>query len=288
MILKYPKFMARTISEIEKGILDGIAADVVLSPLSTSTSKMSVWRLLARIVATSIWTVEVLFDTLKAEVNEIIATLKPHTARWYANKAKAFQYGFTLGVDSDTYDNTGFTEEQIEDSLIIKYSAVTEQNDGKLRIKVATEATDLEPLSVPQKAAFTEYMKRVKDAGVKMVIDSLAADKLKLTLKIYYDPLILNVDGQRIDGADSEPVQKAVKYFLKNQPFNGVFVLAYLVDALQKVEGVVIPHIVNCLTQYGAFPFVSVDVQYLPDAGYMRIESDSDLVIEFIAQSQLK
>jgi hypothetical protein len=219
----------------------------------------------------------------------LLARLKPHTLRWYATKALAFQYGFNLAIDSDTYDNTGFTEEQIDDSLIIKYAAVTEGDDKKLRIKIVTETNgDLAPLSTPQKNAFTEYMKRVKDAGVKLQIDSLVADSLKLSLKIFYDPLTLNSDGQRIDGQQSEPVQDAVKTFLKNQPFNGVFVIAYLVDELQKVDGVVIPHVVSCETKYGAFTFTAVDVQYVPDAGYLRFENDADLTIEFIPQTQLK
>jgi len=279
--------MARTIAEIQQAMIDAIQADPVLAPVSTSTSLTAIWRLWTRIVATAQYTVEVLFDTFKAEVNELLAVLKPHSLRWYANKAKQFQYGFNLALDSDTYDNTGFTQDQIDASMIVKYSAVTEA-EGRLRIKVATENTDLAPLSSPQKDAFAEYMSRIKDAGVRINIESQVADKLKLGLKIYYDPLILDSAGSRIDGTESEPVQKAVNSFLKNQPFNGVFVLAYLVDALQKVEGVVIPHVESCLTQYGAFPFVTVNVQYLPDAGYMRFENTGDLTIEFIPQSQLQ
>lgn len=280
--------MARTIDEIQQSMLDGIAADPILAPVSTSTSKVSIFRLFTRIIAACAWTVEILFDTHKAENLELLSALKPHSLRWYARKALAFQYGFSLASDSDTYDNTTFTEEQIEDSLIVKYSAVTEGNDKKLRIKVATEDIDLEPLTAPQLAALTEYMQRIKDAGVKLIIESNAADKLKLSLKIFYDPLILNNTGQRIDGSENEPVQKAVKSFLKSLPFNGVFVMAFLVDALQKVDGVIIPHVLSCSTSYGAFPFTSVDVQYIPDAGYLRFETDADLVLEFTPQAQLQ
>jgi hypothetical protein len=280
--------MARTIDEIQQSMLDAIAADTVLAPVATSTSKVAIFRLFTRIVATCAWTVEVLFDTLKAEVNEMLAALKPHTLRWYAGKALAFQYGFSLPIDSDKYDNTGFTEEQVDDSMIVKYVAVTEGDDKRLRVKVATEGTDLEPLTAPQLEAFSEFMARIKDAGVKLRIDSNIPDKIKLALKVFYDPLILNGNGQRIDGSESEPVQKAVKNYLKNLPFNGMFVLAYLTDALQKVDGVVIPHIVTCSTSYGALPFTSVDVKYLPDAGYLRFLVDGDLTIEFIPQSQLQ
>lgn len=280
--------MARTISEIQQTMLDEIAGDATLSTVATSTSKVAIYRLFTRIVATCAWTLEVLYDTLKVELNDLLAALKPHSLRWYANKAKDFQYGFTLPIDTDKYDNTGVSEDDIEAAQIVRYSAVTEGEDGKLRIKVAKEGADLEPLSAPELASFTEYIARIKDAGVRVLITSNTPDKLKLTLQIYYDPLILNSSGQRIDGADLEPVQNAVKNYLKNLPFNGVFVLAYLVDALQQVEGVVIPHVVTCATSYAAVPFTTVNVQYLPDAGYLRFENPADLVIEFIPQTQLQ
>lgn len=279
--------MARTIDEIQAEIIGYIQADPLLSTVCTSTSKTAIWRLLTRVAATCAWTVEMLFDTLKAEIIALIDLLKPHSLRWYANKAKDFQYGFSLLIDSDKYDNTGFTDDEVEASKIVKYAAVTEQTKS-LRVKVATEGADLEPLTDPQLAAFVEYMARIKDAGVKLQIDSLPADKLQLSLKIFYDPLILNAAGERIDGTSLTPVQTAVRNYLKNLPFNGTFVLAYLIDAIQLVDGVVIPHIVSCEATYGELPFTAVDVKYLPDSGYLRFENNEDLVLEFIAQGQLK
>lgn len=281
--------MARTIAEIQQAMLDEIAADAVLSGVATNSSKMAIYRLWTRIVASVAWTIEVLFDTLKAELNELLAVLKPHSLRWYAQKAKDFQYGYELPIDTDKYDNTGLTDDEIEESQIVKYSAVTEGEDSKLRIKVAKEADDLEPLDAPELEAFTEYMARVKDAGVRLLISSNTPDKLKMEWDIYYDALILNAQGQRIDGSSPTPVQDAIKNYLKNLPFNGVFVLAYMVDAIQLVDGVVIPHIKQCLTSYAAFDFTAVNVQYLPDAGYLRFEDEEvDLVVNFIPQTPLQ
>ncbi|NOS94529.1 MAG: nucleotidyltransferase [Cyclobacteriaceae bacterium] len=279
--------MARTIDEIQQSIITEVQADTTLAPVATSTSKTALWRLWTRVVAIAAWTVEVLFDTLKAEVNELLAVLKPHTLKWYATKAKAFQYGYSLPDDTDLYDNTGLTETQISDSQIVKYVAVVEQTKN-LRLKVAKLATDLAPLSAPELTAFREYMARVKDAGVKLIIDSNVADKLKLNIEIYYDPLILNDAGQRIDGSDLQPVQNAINKYLQNLPFNGVFVLAYLVDELQKVDGVVIPNITQALSSYGLFSFTSINVKYQPDSGYLRFENPTDLVITWIAQSPLQ
>lgn len=279
--------MARTIDEIQASMITEVQGDPVLAPVATSTSKTALWRLWTRIVATCAWTVEVLFDTLKAEVKELLDVLKPHSLRWYATKARAFQYGYMLPIDSDKYDNTGLTETQISDSQIVKYVAVVEQVKN-LRIKVAKLGTDLEPLNGAELTAFSEYMARVKDAGVKLVIDSLPADKLKLTIDIYYDPLILNNVGQRIDGSDLEPVKNAITKYLQNLPFNGVFVLAYLVDELQKVSGVTIPNVTLAQYSFALFPFNSISVKYQPDSGYLRFQNPTDLVLNYIPQSPLQ
>lgn len=266
-------------------MLESIQADRTLSGLS-STSKVSLWRLFTYVVAYCAWTVEKLFDILKTEVNDIVLRMKPHTARWYAEKTLAFQYGFSLLQDSDAYSNTGFTDEQIATSKIIKYVAIVEQ-EKSLRVKVATENGDLQSLDEIQLAAFREYMSRIKDAGVRLQIESQPADKLRCSIAIYYDPLILDGNGQRLDGTNNEPVQTAVKNYLRNLPFNGSLVLAYLTDTLQQIEGVVIPHVVECSAQYGALPFTTIAVQYIPDAGYLRFADPSDLKVTFIPQSQI-
>jgi hypothetical protein len=155
-------------------------------------------------------------------------------------------------------------------------------------MKVAKLGTDLEPLAAGELTAFRAYMARVKDAGVSLQIDSLVADKLKLELDVYYNPLILNSIGQRIDGSDLEPVKNAITKYLQNLPFNGVFVLTYLVDELQKVDGVTIPKVKVAQAKYGLFPFTSINELYQPDSGYLRFEVPGDLVLNYIPQSPLQ
>lgn len=277
--------MARSITTIQNNIIAGVAANATLSPLLTSTSRVSIWRLLALVVATAIWTLETLFDIHVAGVNETISKLKPHSLRWYAEKATAFQFGYNLVDDADYYDNTGIDETTIEASKVVAYAAVVEQDRG-LRIKVARDTGDLAALTAPQLEAFEEYMKRIKDAGVRLNITSSAADELKLNIELYYNPLVLNSAGGRLDGTVSEPVQDAVKEYLKNLPFNGVFVLQNLIDVLQLVDGVKIAHLVGAQARYGLLPFQSFAVKYLPDAGYLRIPNTGDLTITFIPYSE--
>lgn len=290
--------MARSITDIKKALTDSFMSNqVIIAAYGLDTSKtfddqfssVSIESILFSIVATCQWTLETLFDLHKTEVTGIIDNMKPHSLRWYANMAKAFEYGYELAPEEDYYDNTGLTDDQIAESKIVAYSAVVEQ-EKNLRVKVAKiDGDDLAALDATEKAAFDEYMNRVKDAGVKLVIDSLPADSLKLTLRIFYNPLVLDSSGARLDGTGSTPVQDAINDYLKKLPFNGWLVLAYLIDALQKVDGVIVPVLDQAQAAYGTLPYSAIDVKYNPDAGYLRVlNPDTDLNIEFIPQSVIK
>jgi hypothetical protein len=254
----------------------------VLGTLLTSTSRVAVWRLLARVVATAIWTLETLYDLFREEVQNTIAQLKPHSLLWYSNKAKAFQYGFNLPPDSDVYNNTNVDEQAVADSQIVRFAAVVEQDRG-LRLKIAKEvAGDLAPLTPAEMEAFAEYMRRIKDAGVRLNITSTPADSLILSLTIFYNPLILNNQGQRLDGTNNTPVQQAIQDYLRNLPFNGVFLLQDLTDVLQRVEGVRTVYISNAQARYGSLPYQSFAIRYQPDSGYLRFVQPNHLTVLFL------
>ncbi|MDO4763827.1 MAG: nucleotidyltransferase [Flavobacteriaceae bacterium] len=271
--------MARSIQEIQDEIIRQKEQEVSLSELN-SPSKVSIWRLWTYITAFAIWTLEKIFDQHKREVRLALSELKPHTARWYRNKALAFQYGFNLIIDSDQFNNEGRTEDEINNSKIVKYSAVTESEaESRLIVKIATEQNEeLQPISQGQKAAFEAYMNEIKDAGVRISVINYLPDILKLQMKIYRDPLVLDENGQSIITGE-KPVEKAIKNYLKNLPFNGELVLAHLVDELQKVEGVKIPHIILAESKWidagtnGYGQFQTVEVKTIPVSGYFKIEN---------------
>ena len=87
--------MARTIDQINQSILDKLTVTPALAGL-TSTSTVSIFRLVAYVVAGTIWTLETLFDRHRAETDEKMAVAKPGTAAWYARIVKQFQQGDTL------------------------------------------------------------------------------------------------------------------------------------------------------------------------------------------------
>jgi len=272
--------MARTIAQIQQSIIDAKTADPNLSAL-TSTSNVAIWRLWTYIIAFCQWTLETFFDLHVSEVTGIIAAQKAHTLQWYATMAKAFQYGYSLTIDSDTYSVIDTTAQ------IVNYAAAIEYTNGLkgLRIKVATlSGSTLSPLSIPQLAAFTAYMQAIKDAGVRLTISSANADSLKLNLNIYYNAMVLDAAGARLDGTEATPVQDAIDKYLENLPFNGLYINFELLEALKAVDGVIIPELVSAQYYYAGNPgYTSITTEYTPDAGYIRVITRStDLTLNFI------
>ena len=274
--------MARTIQEIQTLILQAKAQEPALNELNSS-SKVAIWRLWVYIIAVAIWSLEKLFDQHRADIDKRLAELKPHTARWYRSKALAFQYGFDLLPDSDKFNNQGHTEEAIEASKIVKYSAVIEsKNEGRLIVKIAGEqGNTLQPITDTQKQAFEAYLQEIKDAGVRLSVVNYQPDILHLQMKIVYDPLVLDSNGQSILHA-TKPVEETIKNYLKRLPFNGELVLAHLIDVLQQAEGVKIPHLVLAQSKnitigggYGAFE--TIEISKIPTAGYFTIDNFNDI-----------
>jgi len=271
--------MARTIEQIQTSLLTEKANVTELAGL-TSSSKTAIWRLMIYIMSFAIYAFEVILDKHYSDVTQKLTEEKAHTARWYRSKALAFQYGFDLVVDSDEFNNTGYTTDQIEVSKIVKYAAVVEaSNDSRLIVKIAGENNgELSQLDNQEVTSFRQYMSEIRDAGVKLTVINYEADKLFLDLQINYDPLVLSANGQHLINANY-PVVDAIKAYMKELPFNGELVLAHLVDKLQQVEGVLIPTIMSASTSwidentnsYG--DPVGIAVKTIPVSGYFKVES---------------
>ena len=236
--------MARSIDTIKNELKQAFMQEATLqeqygfapgASFDKTFSKASLENLLIFIVAASIWTLEVIFDVHTEEITDYIATMKPHSLRWYVEKAKAFMYGVPLIDGTDQHDSTGMTDEQIATAKIVTFAACTEAN-ATLYLKVAKAGTA--PLTADEKAAFVAYMHEIKDAGVRIDVISENGDYLKLQMVIYYDPLLINADGES-KATGSKVVEDAIKNYIENIPFNGEFRKNELEDAIQAVDGVV-------------------------------------------------
>lgn len=279
--------MARTIGNIKQDYLTKIAADAQLSIMLTNVSNVALFKLMIYVFSFCVFITEQLQDLFKTDVNETIDNKNLHSDQWYNNTAKDFQYGFNLPAEGWKYDNTGIAEDVIAASRIVAYAAL--QTQPSIRQKVAKKiGDDLAPLTPTELAAFTAYRVRVKDTGIKTLIagngsiTSTEADKLRLVLKIKYNPLVLNNLGQRLDGSENEPVKKAIKNYLQNLDFNGVFSTNRMVDRIQDVDGVYEPQVLEIQAKYGNIPFTSFAINITPDSGYFIIEN-ADLIITYQA-----
>lgn len=265
--------MARTIQQIQQEILTAKNNEPALSELN-STSKVAIWRLWTYITAVAIWTLEKLFDQHRKEVDERIRTQKVFSLPWYRMMALLFQYGdgFALAYEKDYYDNTGKTEDEIEASKIVKYAAINEV-EGVLVLKIATEqGGELQRITDEQEQAFIYYINRVKAAGVEIRVINSEPDLLSIHMKVLYNPLILKKDGTLIQDPTENPVESAIRKYLKNLPFNGELVLAHLTDAVQQAEGVEVPHLSLVQTKWVDSPaFENVEIKVVPKSGYFKI-----------------
>lgn len=231
--------MARSIQAIQNEIFANITANENLSSLN-SNSKVAVFRLFVFVVSFSIWLLETLFDTHDAEITTKLANQKSGRLSWYKTMALRFQYGFDLETDKDYFVNGDATQEEIEDSKIIKYAAVNESaTEKRVIIKIAGEVSGLlSPITLDQKESFEAYIKEIKWAGTDTTVINYLPDRLFLNIQIKRDALVLNGSGMSIQNANY-PVNEAIQEFMKELPFDGDLRLSALVDKMQRVPGVI-------------------------------------------------
>lgn len=266
-------------NEILQTIIEAKQSRAELNGLN-SDSKVSVWGNIVWIVAYAIDVLRQIFEKHKAEMEMLLLTQKQHKAMDVRRRLLNFQLGFSLIPETDEYDNTGYTEQEIEASKIIKYAAVTDSNDQKgVVCKIATEVNgELTPIGDNDVDAVLSYIREIKPAGVPYRVVNFPPDLLSISIRIFRDPLILDKNGvHRIEG--TEPVKESLKAFMKELPFNGELVLQSLQDKLQDTPGVKIAQIDYAASawidgtssNYGNY--VAIDVKKIPESGYFKLEN---------------
>ena len=220
------------------------------------------------------WVVERLFDVHRAEVEERLLAKTPHTARWYRDKVLRFQYpNRRLVADTDRYDNTGLSDDDIAALEVVKYCAVTDRL-SKLLVKVAKgEAGNRRVLTGEEEEALKYYIAEVRDAGVEVEVINRQADKFFARVNVYYDPLVLS--------PSEKPVENAVRAYISNLDFNAALSTTRLVDTIQQVGGVVLVDVLSASVQRADNPKDALGVQKIADSGYWVVANDADLVITY-------
>lgn len=281
--------MARTIEEIKREMTANfMGMEAVKSAYGLDGSKgfddcfsmASLESVLFYVFAACVWALEKIFDLHRADVDARIERLEPHTLRWYVNKTKAYMHGKNLVTDADYYDTAGMSAEQIAEAQVVKYAVATESNTV-VYIKVARENPDTknpEPLTPGQTEGLEAYLNEVKDAGVSVVVRNEQADKMALSLLVYYNPVLIDAEGKDSNGA--EPVRDTVRDVIRNLPFNGVFRKSDLLAAVQALDCVEVADIrsVRVKPYDPKAPWHEVEGFDRPSSGYYSIET---LTVEY-------
>ena len=286
--------MARTIAQIEKEMTDEWMSDTTVrakygitaeSPVfGDYFSKVSIESIIFYVVAVAICTLEKLMDAHLSDVESYIATMAPHTLKWYVTKAKTYRYGQSLITDTDQYSGTNattgeaYTDSDIETMQVVKYAACTEEN-AVVTLKAAA-MSDSKPtaLTADQLSGLASYIGKIKDAGVAITVNSQEGDSLNMTVEVWYDPSVLTYASGVLSGVSGgEPVKEAIEAYLADMPFNGELRTDSLVDAIQAVAGVEIVQLRALSSQaVGAGNYNNIDGYEIPVAGYYKL---NDLTI---------
>lgn len=273
--------MARTVKEIKDEMTAEFVSDsAVVEKYGLDTtktfdeqfSKVSIESIIFYVFAFCAWTVEKLFDTHTTEVTNYIDEMKPHSLRWYVNKVRQFRYGQQLITDTDQYDNTGLTDEDISEREIVKFASA-EEIDGKLYIKVAKDDNGTRTtLDDNEEEALKAYIQEVKDAGVRIEVRNKPAVPFKLNLTVYYNAQKLKQDGSSILGGT--PVTDTIKDYIENLPFNGEFRNVELVDRLQQIDGVVIPELAATFSKIENAEWHEINAREVSFSGYYEFDEE--------------
>ncbi len=253
--------MARTIQEITASILAEKAKYNALSVLN-SPSDTAIWRLWVDVTAACVYEFEKLLDLFKAEIEQKNRDAVVGRAAWYAAKALEFQFGDSLTVvDGVVKYTTPDTSKQI-----VKRAACKGGANSVLKVATLNSSGQVVPLNSTELAAFTDYVSNFMFAGTNLTIISQATDLLRLTLEVYYDPLLA------VDTVKANCIT-AIETYLATLDFNGILKVSALEDAIQAVAGVKDVFIQTIQAKQHTGSYASVERVYQTVAGYIQIDN---------------
>ncbi len=265
--------MARNISEIKSeiasefmrneaaaeryGFEPGAAFGDYFSAVSVENILLYVWAVCA-------WTVEQLVSRHKDEVTAELEALVAHRPKWYRDKVLAFMADKELEPDSDRYATEGMSESAMAAARVVKHAVATESRDASLlTIKVAGESGGKrEPLSAEHERQLKAYISEIKDAGVRVALVNMEADRFDCTVDVYYNAMLQ-------PGSVQTACVAAIRDYIENLPFNGEYTNMALVDRLQGVEGVKIVEMRGSSAQAAnETTKTQINARLTPAAGY--------------------
>lgn len=266
--------MARTIKEIADSMkaefvgsealrthygLDDFNANVdYVEFYNSHFSVVSVETCLIYIVATCANALEKLFDLFRKEVDDIVANERYGHKGWYESTSRKFP---RIVNDETVYPITHASCEELSFGVKLKVAKI--------------EGGTMGALSQAELDDFEVWMNRQKPAGIPIDYISTHPDQLKLTMTVYYDP-ILKPD----EVSPEEGVVDAIKAHLKSIDFNGVFTTTALVDDLQKVEWLNLIEIHDAyVTPHGVSEHcIEQNTRDVPVSGWYKLDEENTAI----------
>lgn len=221
--------MARTVAEIQKTMLDDIAADAVLSTKLTSTSRRAIYRLFTFIVAAAVAALEQLIDIFTKATEATVNAAAPATGAWLQKEIFKFQYDSTNPQVIQLIDyapNYPVVDPALR--IITRCSVVTDLANN-VTIKVA-KSDPPEALDTTELDALQSYINEIGAAGITYAVTSTDPDEIEIQAQIYYV-------GQYSQVIYANVLQ-AIENYLANLPFNGNMKISDLEAAIKNVTGV--------------------------------------------------
>lgn len=262
--------MARTIKEIQDGIILSLQEQ---SGLSLSTSKVAEWRLWTYIVAVAIYTFEIILDAFRLEMDALTYKITPGTVRWYAEMCYRFQNGHELAFDADKA--MLYYPQDDADARIVKVVAIREETN-RLVIKAAKQddTGKMVPLSLEERHNFAGYIDAVKFAGVDTNIISTTGDKIRYRMEVYYDP---STPATTVN----ENIVSALETFKSSLGFDSMIYTQKFIDAVMHAEGVITCKLLS-MQRKGSTDkdFIEVDICSELVSGYFEYDAESSLTLK--------
>lgn len=237
--------MARTIEEISTYLKSGFVGNETIrdayglvagKTFDEQFSKVSIESILIYVFAASAWVLEQMWEAFRVETEQRINDAYVTSLSWYYRKALEFQKGDALVFDEKTYS---YKYPAVDtDKQVVKNVAVRQVTDNDVtKLKIYFSDAEKKPLTGDVRQAFEAYMREIGAAGIHYLFVSEAPDLLRVHLKIYYNPLVLDSNGVRLGGG-GKPVEEVIESYLNGLEYGGTFYASKLVDMIQATEGV--------------------------------------------------
>lgn len=270
-----------TISTELKGELDSYPNAVdrmgTLFAQLTRNSKVAFWRLWAFVMAVICWIQATLWDKAKEEITVLANAAIRDTDQAFLREVKLFEYPGTAVIDPVSKE-IKFSPSNPA-NRIIKSAAIITDSLGVSNILVAQDdgSGGLEKIPSDALAAFRVYLGMIQPVGTNVQGDSRDADRLKIVLNFWYDPLSGYADTTAVETA----VNNALLAALLLTDFKGRTQKQVLEDTVRGVLGyknldfVLLQAKSNAAITYSNFQ----NGEYTTVSGYLKPATGADWVI---------